>query len=179
MWPNEAGRDAPWECYPQCLLPIADENLTGSEAVEEMCDPEVERSHVQAKCHIICEPLLQLVNNPQGMDRVLVVVVRFFHRRRSVGREGSEESLNVRGENNSAHKRLERREAGRNITQDLHSRGVEVVNVGPNRINVDNLCCTPMIPDGRVVFDGIIADRDDHVRGCKKLIAWCIVQLPY
>ncbi len=136
MWPNEAGRDAPWECYPQCLLPIGDENLTGSEAVKEMSDPEVEGSHIQAQCHVICEPFLQLPDNSQGMDRVLVVALRFFHPRRPLGREGSEESLNVRRQNNSPHKRLERREACGDFPQDLHGRRVEVINIGSGRVNV-------------------------------------------
>jgi len=68
MGPNEAGRDTPWERYPQCLLPIADENLARSEAEQEMSDPKVERSHIQAKCHIIREPFLQLFD-PSPMKR--------------------------------------------------------------------------------------------------------------
>src|ERR1700692_1423408 len=36
-----------------------------------------------------------------------------------------------------------------------------------------------MIPDRRVVFDGIIANRNDDVRRCQKLISWGVVQLPH
>jgi hypothetical protein len=48
----------------------------------------------------------------------------------------------------------------------------EVLNIGSSHVYVDDLRCARMIPDGRVVFDWVIADGDDHVRSGKKLIAW-------
>jgi hypothetical protein len=59
------------------------------------------------------------------------MALRFFQPRRPLGHEGCEESLNVRRENNSAHKRLERREACGDISQDLHGRRVELYEVSP------------------------------------------------
>src|SRR3954447_10482372 len=129
----------------------------------------MERSHVEAKCHIICEPFLQLGDNPQGMDRVLSVFIRVFQTQRPLRREGCEESLNIRSENDSADKRFEREEACADIAQDLHGRRVEVINISSNRINLDDLRGALLIPDSWVVFDRIIANRDDHVRSFKKL----------
>jgi hypothetical protein len=57
--PPQLRRDSPRQSYAERLLAIADKNLAGPEAKQEMSNPKVERPLVHAQCHIIGQPLVK------------------------------------------------------------------------------------------------------------------------
>ena len=79
MRPHEAGGDSPRQRHSKCLLPVANENLAGPKAKEEVRNPKMQGSHVDAQSHILGQPFLKLSDNASRMYRIPGVLVGFLN----------------------------------------------------------------------------------------------------
>src|SRR6202034_669592 len=57
-WTNEGGRNRPRKRHSQCLLAIADQNLSCAEAIEMSRHPEMKGTHIQTKSGVGREHVL-------------------------------------------------------------------------------------------------------------------------
>ncbi len=67
--PDQAGGNRPRQGHAKRLLAVADDHLPRSKHLQIAGNPDVERSHIEAKRHVVRDDGLQVGDQPQRMDR--------------------------------------------------------------------------------------------------------------
>jgi hypothetical protein len=137
----------------------------------------MERSHIEAEGHVIRKPLLEFGDDPEGMDRILGISICIFDPEGSFRGKCREEAFDVGCEHERTQEVGETGQAGGDISENLDGRGVKVVDIRPRGIEVDDPRGSRMILDRRVVLNGIVTHRDDHIRCHKEFVPRCVVEL--
>src|SRR3954452_10156195 len=84
MWPHEARSNSPGQRYSKRLLPVADQNLAGSEAEQKVSNPQMEGAHIDADGHILGQPFLKFRNDSQRVYRILGVLIGILNSERAL-----------------------------------------------------------------------------------------------
>src|SRR5580698_2562720 len=125
----------------------------------------------------MCKPLLEFRDNPQGMDGILCISISVFDPQSSLRSKCREEAFDVGRKRKRTDEVSESSQAGGDISENLDSREVEVIDIRSCGVDVDDSRGSRMIPDRRVIFNGIVAYGDDDIRCSQQLISRCIIQL--
>src|SRR6266851_1975512 len=137
----------------------------------------MKRAHIEAEGHIIRKPLLEFGDDPQGMDGILGISISLFDPQSSLRSKCREEAFDVGCKHERTDEVSESSQAGGDISENLDSREVEVIDIRSRGIDVDDTRGSRMIPDRGVILNGIVAHCDDDIRRSQQFVSRRIVQL--